>query len=242
MKVSGKDVLITGASQGIGGYLAVHFARQGARVILTARNEENLKKTAARVEEAGGACLVQPSDLCEPSSLERLAEVVREKVGGVDLLINNAADLTSKPFLETSLGEIDTLIRTNVTGGLQLTRLVAPMMAERGGGMIVNFSSLAGYKANPTQTVYSISKTGVNGMSEGLRAEFRCTGIRVMNVAVCSVAVDKPPVGGQIPVEQFARQLDGAIAGDADELYLSVVTKWLMRLYKFFPKLVALRP
>ncbi len=241
MNISGKTMLITGASQGIGQALAVHFAPKVKQLILTARNEANLNETASMVEKAGGKCLVQPSDLCQPNTLERLAEVVQTQAGGADILINNAADLTSKPFMESSFDEIESLMRINVVGALQLTRLIAPMMQARNSGMIINFSSLAGYKANPTQTVYSISKAAVNGMSDGLRAEFKGTGIHVMNVAVCSILHEEPLPPGKMLATDFANRLESAIARDETELYLSLVTKFLMRLYKAFPALMALR-
>ncbi len=241
MNIAGKTMLITGASQGIGRFLALYFAKRGARLVLAARNGANLQQTALLVQEAGAACFYQPCDLRVPHTLERLAEAIRTEVGGVDVLINNAADVTSKPLLESSLDEIDGQIRTNVIGSLQLTRLVVPMMLERGGGMVVNISSLAGCKPNPAQTVYSISKAAVNGMSEALRIELKGTGIHVMNVALSSIAVDKLATAGQAPVEQFARRLERAIANDATELFLSPFTKWLMRLYKFYPPLMHFR-
>jgi len=180
-------------------------------------------------------------DLRDPGSLERMVEAIRDRFGGVDILINNGADLTSKPFLETSLEAIDDLMRTNVTGLLQLTRLVAPMMAERGSGLIVNVSSLAGSKPNVTQTVYSISKTGVNGASEALGADLRRYGIHVMNVHLPSVSAEEPTPAGQVPAAVYARKLERAMARRMPELYLSVVTKWLMRLYKFYPPLARIR-
>lgn len=241
MKLDGKTMLITGASQGIGRFLAVYFAKRNVRLLLTARNQAGLAETCAMVERAGGTCWYGPCDLRARDTLERLIDGIRAAAGGVDLLLNNAADVTSKPFLESSLAEIDSLVRTNVTGCLQLTRLVVPLMLERGGGMVINMSSLAGYKPNAGQTVYSISKRAVNAASEALRAELRGKGIHVMNVALSSVAVDTPAGPGQVPVERLAHRLERAIALEATEVFLSPVTKWLMRLYRFWPALMYLR-
>ena len=241
MDLSGKTVLITGASQGIGRFLAGYFAPKAARLVLTGRNEENLRETAAQVRATGSVCIAQTSDLCRPETLDRLIDTVRAEAGRIDVLINNAADVTSKPLLATSMAEIDHLVRTNVIGPLHLIRLVAPMMLEGGEGMIVNISSLAGYKPNPTQTVYSISKTAVNGLSEALRAELRGTGIKVINVALSSIALDEPAPRGRVPVATFAARLERAMATGVPELYLSTRTKWLMRLYGLFPFLMRLR-
>lgn len=241
MDVAHATVLITGASKGIGRFLARFFAHRGAEVVATARTEPALRELAGEIVAAGGKCTFRASDLCDPESLVSLVDEVREHQGGVDVLINNAADVMSKPLLDSSLEEIDRVVRTNVTGALQLSRLVAPLMVARGQGMIVNISSLAGYKANPSQTVYSVSKSAVNGMSEALRAELGGSGIRVMNVALSSVGTETDTRPGQVPVAAFAHALEKAMAKGQDELYLSVVTKWLMRLYKFFPPLARLR-
>lgn len=240
MNVTGTTILITGGSQGLGRHLAVHFAPKAAEVIVTARNEAGLEQTAAMVAQAGGRCAYYVSDLRKPDTLEALVAQIHEQKKRVDLLINNAADVTSKPLLETSSDEIDNLIRTNVTGCLQLCRLLAPGMIQQGGGMIVNISSLAGYKPNPTQTVYSISKGGVNALSDALRAELSGKGIHVMNVALASVAVEGAPKPGQIPAARFAARLERAIERNETELFSSPFTKWLMRLYRFLPPLARL--
>jgi len=236
MGFTGWTFLITGASQGIGRVLAVHFARRGARVILAARSEEGLSETATMIRDGGGQCAWFACDLRDRDSIKNLAS--RLTAGeSVRVLINNAADVTSKRFLDTSIEEIESLIRTNVTGPLELTRLLAPGMIERGDGIVINVSSLAGYKANPRQTVYSVSKTAVNGMSRALEAEFRDTPIHVMNVALSSVG-EQP---NQVPPDRYARRLERAIARGEREVFLSLSTKWLMRVYGMLPWLARLR-
>lgn len=229
-------MLITGASQGVGWFLAKYFAARGAHVLATARTEPALRLLAQEIGEGGGQCEYFPSDLRDVATLEALAAHARESLGVIDVLINNAADVTSKPFLETSPEEIADLVEANVTGALQLTRLVAPVMPQPG-GVIVNVSSLAGYKPNPAQTVYSITKAAVNGMSEALRAELGPKGIHVMNVALASVGTETDTQPGQTPVTVFAKALERAIERREDELFLSPVSKWLMRLYRFYPRL-----
>jgi len=239
MKITGATFLITGGSQGVGRRLAVYLGRHvpGAEVLVAARNEENLRETVRQAKETGGKCAYYVCDLRDSAAIERMVETIQSEGRFVDVLVNNAADVTSKPLLETSMEEIDSLVRTNVSGPLQLCRLIAPAMIERGGGTIVNISSLAGYKANPNQTVYSATKTAVNGISDALRAEFRDTPVRVINVALSSIDLDGGGARGKVPVEVFAAKLVRAIEHDARELYLSPLTKWLMRLYKFYPPL-----
>lgn len=234
MRFVHKRVLITGASQGIGRAIAVHVARGGAEVWLAARNETGLTETVARILDAGGTAHSVPCDLRNPHSVQDLARAAAP----VDLLIHNAADVTSKPLQETTLDEIESLIRTNVIGPLQLTRLLLPEMQGREGAAIVFVSSLAGYKPNPSQMVYSISKRAVNGMADAVRAEVRGSGMHVLNVALGSVAVGGAPVRGQVTVEQFLKRLDRALDQRVPELYMSPVSKWLMRLYAAVPRLM----
>jgi short-subunit dehydrogenase len=217
--------------------LAVHAGTRGARVLVTARRREALEETAAAVEQAGGVCRVYVSDLSKLETLKALVTQLEADGEHVDILINNAADVTSKPLLETEPVEIDHQVRTNVTGTMQLVRLLAPGMVERKRGMIVNVSSLAGYKPNPAQTVYSVSKAAVNAISDALEAEFRRTGIHVMNVALPSVGAG----AGQIPVDRYVARLERAIRNGEREVFLSPASKWLMRLYKCFPFLARAR-
>ncbi len=224
-------ILITGASQGIGRRLALHFAGKGSEVWIAARNEAALEETARMAADAGGVCHVAECDLRNRASLERLATAV----GDVDCLIHNAADVTSRPLTETSLEEIESIVATNITGPLELTRLLLPGMRARNRGTIVTISSLAGYKPNPSQTVYSISKSAVNAMAAALRAELRGTGIRVIHLALGSVSVDDAPKPGQVPVRAMIRKLDQALERGTPEVFMSPVSKWLMRVYAAAP-------
>ena len=230
-------MLITGASRGVGRELAVHFAGAVRRLTLVARDRAGLEETAEQARKRGAECHIVPTDLNDYASVEALVRRLKTSENRVDILVNNAADVTSKPLNETTDDEVDSLLRTNVGGPLALCReLAAPMVANRA-GYIINISSLAGYKANPQQTVYSITKAAVNGMSEALRAEYGGQGVRVLNVALMSVG----PNPGQMPASAFAARLQRAIERDETELYLSSLTKWLMRVYHFYPPLARLR-
>jgi short-subunit dehydrogenase len=237
MRLSGTTLLITGASRGVGRELAIHFAGAVRCLVLVARDKTKLEETADEARKHGAECYIVPTDLNDFVSIEALTTWLTTSEISVDILVNNAADVTSKPLSETTDEEVDALLRTNVGGPLALCRETAATMAANGAGYIINISSLAGYKANPHQTVYSISKTAVNAMSEALRAEYGGQGVRVMNVALMSVGPDP----GQMSASAFADRLQRAIERDETELYLSSLTKWLMRLYHFYPPLARLR-
>lgn len=229
-------IVITGASRGLGRELALHFAGTAHKLVLVARSETALNEVADEVRERGSECACYPADLSDRAAVAVLTARLAANEPDIDVLINNAADVTSKPMAETSDDEIEALVRTNLLGPLLLTRHVATTMAERGRGCIVNISSLAGYKPNPSQTVYSITKNAVNGMSDALRAEFGRCGVHVMNVALMSIG-EGPR---QIAPKAFAHRLQRAIEREETELYLSSFTKWLMRLYRFCPPLARL--
>ena len=241
MILSGKTVLVTGASQGIGQYLCLHFAKKSARVIGVARSESGLRETAALVSDAGGRFDWHTADVSDVESLKALAITLKDFNVGIDVLIHNAADVTSKCFEDTSLDEMDRLVRTNLTGPLQLTRLLLPLMADRTNPSIVTISSLAGYKPNPAQTVYSVTKWAMNGLAQALRADLGPKGFHVLNVALSSVGTKHETRPGQVPVADFAQALERAIERREDELFLSGASKWLMRLYQLYPPLARVK-
>jgi short-subunit dehydrogenase len=241
MNFQNTTILITGASQGIGQRLAIYFAKMGAEIIIAARSQPKLDETLNLITAVGGKATPLIVDLAKVDSIEYLAQKIKALGKHVDILINNAANCNSKPLLETSLEEIDSIIRTNVIGCFQLCRLIAPTMINRGGGVIVNISSLAGYNPNPAQTVYSTSKAAVNALSEALRDELAPRGIQVINVAMESLNLEQEKVSAHITVDQFAKRLELAIEQQENELFLSNSKKWLMRLYKFLPILPRLR-
>jgi short-subunit dehydrogenase len=235
-KSQSRTMVITGATGTVGCGLARHFATQGARLVLTARNTEKLNELARSLSPEKNRIHVKSSDLIDPDSLVSFGEFVRDTVPRVDVLINNAADVTSKPLMESSLEEIERQIHTNITGTLQFCRILVPVMAE-GAHIIVNMSSLAGYKPNPKQTVYSVSKSGINAISNALNAELGPQGFHVVNVALMGIG-DGPR---QEPVAVFAERLEQAMNRRQHELFMYRRTKWLMRLYALIPALARMR-
>lgn len=230
---SAKSILITGASGLVGSGLAHYFSAKGHTLALTGRDPGRLQTLADRFNGAKA----YPADLADARSIEMMAMLMQADGIHPDILINNAADVTSRPLLESSLEEIDHIIQVNVTGALQLSRILGREMAMRGSGAIVNISSLAGYKPNPTQAVYSISKGAMNVASEALRAELKRYNIHVVNVALMSVGHGP----AQVPVDEVARRIERAIVNREPEVFFYRRSKWLMRLYAAFPRLARRR-
>lgn len=241
MNIVGSTILITGASQGIGKKLAIHFSARAHEVIIASRDFQKLNVTSEIIRESGGNVTQHILDLTEPQSIESLAKYIRSSRKRVDILINNAANTTSKPLLNTSADEIDEIIRTNVTGCLQLCRHIVPTMIEQGKGMIINISSLAGYNPRGSQTVYSVSKAAVNAVSKALRDELVSKHIHVMNVAQEGLAIDHQDNTNKLSFHRFSKLLEDAIVEEKAELFLSPKSRLLMRLYGFLPEIASVR-
>lgn len=173
MDLSNKVAILTGASRGLGTYMAEALARRGAHLALAARSAEDLERTAAQVGRFGVKVATIPTDVTKRADLKALVKRTNEELGPPDVLVNNAAVEQLAQFEAMALDEIAAIITTNVIALELLTRLVVPDMIERKRGHIVNIASMAGKTAVPYNTVYSSSKHAVVGFSWSLREELR---------------------------------------------------------------------
>jgi NAD(P)-dependent dehydrogenase (short-subunit alcohol dehydrogenase family) len=155
LDLTGKVVIITGASRGVGKQAALDFARRGANVVLAARTVEadsalpgTIGETLRQIEELGGQAIAVATDLAKEEDLKALVDAAVQRFGGVDILINNAAattgDIWGKPFLELTRDEWLYQFAVNTHAPFTLTQLVVPIMEKRGGGRIINLSTGSG--------------------------------------------------------------------------------------------------
>lgn len=183
--VSGKVVLITGGSRGLGKAMCSAFAQRGARVVVASRKIEECEKVATALRAEGADALALACHVGQWESLEGVVEQVIEQYGRIDVLVNNAGMSPVAPsLLETSEQLFDKIIDVNLKGPTRLTALVASRMAESGGGSIINISSLASYKPTPLTTVYSAAKAGLNALTAASAQEYAAVKVRV-NCIVC---------------------------------------------------------
>ncbi|MBF0664227.1 MAG: SDR family oxidoreductase [Brevundimonas sp.] len=179
-----RTVLITGASAGIGAALARVFAGAGWDLILTARRETPLRALAAELTGQGAAVTVICKDLADPAAPRRLFDAVKARGLTVDGLVNNAGFSRTAGFLQTDAGSQAAMIRVMLTAPVELARLFAPGMVERGHGRILNVASLAGrMPATGGDTLYGPIKSFLIKASQGLHLELRGTGVHV--TALC---------------------------------------------------------
>ena len=178
--LSGKKALITGASGGIGEAIAKSFHAQGAEVLLHGTRAEKLQSLAS---ELGDRAETITANLGDRDSVKALAEEAQEKMGQIDLLINNAGITRDGLFVRMSNEDWDAVLEVNLTATFQLTRdLVYPMM-RRKAGRIINITSVVGVMGNPGQGNYCASKAGMIGMSKSLAAEIASRGVTVNCIA-----------------------------------------------------------
>jgi 3-oxoacyl-[acyl-carrier protein] reductase len=175
-----KVAIVTGSTKGIGLSIARALLAEGARVAISARNRTEVDAVAKELgREHASRVLGQVCDVRREEDVRALFDAVDQKWGGLDVLVNNAGIGLFKNVEEIALEEWNAVLETNLTGVFLCTRAAIPRMRARGGGYIVNLSSLAGKNAFPTASAYNTSKFGLNGFSEAVMQEIRHDGIRV---------------------------------------------------------------
>src|ERR1700719_2045405 len=158
-KFEGKTVLVTGASRGIGFAIGQAFDREGAKLILVARNRRPLAHAA---EQLTGTVLSEPADVTKPGEVKRLLATVKRKIRRLDILINNAGVFTFKPFAKTTLADWTRNIDTNLTSIFLTTQAALPLL-KRSRGEVVNILSVSSRIAFPNCSAYTAAKFGALG-------------------------------------------------------------------------------
>ncbi len=180
-------VLITGGSRGLGLALAEAFGRRGARLVLAARNEEDLqqartllmrRRAVAKTEDV----LAVAADLQRPEDAERLIAEATSYFGRIDILVNNAGIITVGPVEHQAIRDFHEVMDANFFSGVHCTLSLLPQMLRRRSGTIVNITSIGGKVAVPHLLPYTASKFAAVGFSQGLHAELRSKGVHVLTV------------------------------------------------------------
>jgi NAD(P)-dependent dehydrogenase (short-subunit alcohol dehydrogenase family) len=201
--LDGRVAIVTGASRGIGAAIAERFAAEGARVAVSARTVDaaesrlpgTITDTVARIRDAGGTAEACQADLSKAEDRERLVHDVTERLGAVDILVNNAAVTYFTPIREFTPRRMALMFEVQVTAPTHLAQLVLPGMSERGHGWILNISSVAARHPTlpPTEratrggTVYGMCKAAIERFSTGLAAELYASGVAVNSLAPTKV-------------------------------------------------------
>lgn len=171
MKLENKVAIVTGATSGMGRATAVLFAKEGAKVVVTGRNEARAKEVVDEIKAAGGEAIYVLGDASDLSFSEEIVNKTVEAYGTVDVLVNNAGMLSLSSVQDVTIEEWDKIFRVNVDAALRLCQLVAPIMKEKGKGVIVNIASVASFAAHHGFAPYISSKHAMAGLSKSMAWE-----------------------------------------------------------------------
>lgn len=234
---SGKTVLVTGASQGIGEAFARELVTQGATVILVARNEAKLQAIAASLP--AGKAHVIAADLQQPGAARRLFDEVRRRGLAVDVLINNAGYGLYGAFDELELAGQVGSIELNVVALVELTHLFLPGILERQGG-VIQVASAAAFQSTPFTAVYGATKAFVLSFGEALWAEYRDRGVRVLTLNPGQTETGFFDRAGELPKQKMATPQDVVRVGLASfhAGHASVVEGFMNKLMTFSNRLL----
>ena len=233
MDYKGKTAIVTGGTKGIGRAIAEALAAEGMNVCVGARNLDEVKQAVRELESIGGAGATGAAcDVRVYEEVEALVAHAVEEFGGVDVLVNNAGAGLHKLVEETSPEEFRAVLETNLFGVFYGCRAAIPEMKKRGGGYIINISSLAGANPHPRMAAYNASKFALNGFSEALMQEVRHDRIKVSYVMPGSVNTE---FGGGTVSEENAWQLQ-------PEDIARVVVNLLKHDERSLPSRVEIRP
>ena len=246
--LTGKVILLTGASSGIGWATALELLQYKPRLALVARRADKLRELAALAKAEGVETLELPCDVGDRGQCLAAVEAVKRRWGRVDILVNNAGLMATENFHAQSLSNVEEVLRVNYLGAATFIHAVLPGMLERREGHIVNVASIAGLMGFPYMASYCASKFALVGLTEALRREYYGTGITL--TALCPGSVRTPMAEESLKdermarvarpktAEQVARKIVSCCLNRTPELIYGDAPGLLVRLGKFVPRLI----
>jgi len=253
MALTGKIIIVTGASSGIGEATSWALSQKGATVVVAARREFRLKALADKINQSGqGKALAIKTDVTRPTDTSRLVNSTIQAFGRIDVLLNIAGWGSYDWFEKFSQRELKHQFEVNIVGLAELTRQVVPVMKSQRSGHIINMASYASRVSVPPLTVYAATKYAVEGLSDGLRRELAPWGIRVSRVHPGSVtgtefnqkakergglAYQSIPIG-RVSREYVAQRIVRLIQNPQPELLIGRIYDIPAFINRHFPKTV----
>jgi NAD(P)-dependent dehydrogenase (short-subunit alcohol dehydrogenase family) len=233
MTLQGKTALVTGGTSGIGRAVAERLAGQGAEVIVSGRDQDRGAEVVAAIESAGGKARFVAADLASFADVKRLAEATSD----VDVLVNNAGLFPGGPTDQTTEEAFDVTFDVNVKAPFFLTAAIAPRMAAKGGGAIINISTMAATIGMNGLAAYGASKAAVESLTKAWTAEYAAQGVRVNTVApgptrtpastamgeTFDVLASSTPAGHGATPEEIAAAVTFLASDDASFIYGAIL-------------------
>ncbi|XP_076047128.1 17-beta-hydroxysteroid dehydrogenase 13-like isoform X2 [Oratosquilla oratoria] len=245
--LKGELVLVTGAGQNLGRELALHLAKQGARLILWDVNQAENEKTAEMIQAMGAEAHIYTCDVSDLESVSAIANKVRQDIGHPGMVFNNAGVFEHKSFLSHTSSEIKKMVNVNLLGNIWVTREFLGHMIQRNRGHVVSISSVLGYMGRSQVVPYCASKFGVKGMTEALAEELRLerrTGVRVTAVHPFLISnVNEVQIENKLPwlfevlsPDEAAARIVKGVRLNEEEIFLPEKLKPLMVFSKILPR------
>jgi NAD(P)-dependent dehydrogenase (short-subunit alcohol dehydrogenase family) len=255
---SGRAVLVTGGSRGLGLVLCRQLVAAGARVAITARDAEALERAQRDLAAFGGEVLTVPCDLSDPEQLATMVRTVRRNLGPIEMLVNNAGIIQVGPLDTMRMSDFEAAMAVHVWAPLRLVQAVLPDMRKRGEGRIVNISSFGGKFAVPHLAPYVTSKFALTGLSESLTVSLAKENIRVVTVCPGLMRTGSPwnalfkgrhraeyrwfAIGSNLPVvsvdaERAARRILAAADRGIPEVMVTGTARLASAVWNAFPNL-----
>jgi short-subunit dehydrogenase len=250
MKIEGKNILLTGASRGIGRALAEAFAKQKARLFLVSRSfPEDLKKSLQDLGASHIELIAQ--DLSKPESARQLKDKLDQMSVSIDILVNNAGLLTGGLLENQKPEEIQEMFQVNVISLVNLTRMILPDMLKKNSGLIINNASVSGYMFFPCASTYAASKAAVVGFTRCIEQELKSTGVKTLLLVTPGVQTEmyediQKRYGDNldldflsaIPSEKWAEEVIKAIKSDKETLWPKGSNLFGVHFARHFPNIL----
>ena len=222
MRLQGKTALVTGATSGIGQAIAEAFAREGARVVISGRNAQRGKAVVDAIRANGGQATFIAADQASVEGVRRLAREATAAFGPIDILVNNAGIFPFAPLEQVDEATFDATMATNVKGPFYLTAALAPQMAKRGSGKVINITTMAAHIGQPEMSLYGATKAALTLLTKSWATEFGPKGVNVNAISPGPVRTPGTEGMGE-GLDQLAVTLPARRVADPSEIAAAAV-------------------
>jgi short-subunit dehydrogenase len=247
--LTGRRVLITGASSGIGRALAIELAKHGADLVLLARRADRLAELAAEVTKLGRRAVCVAGDVTDATTRRNALELAAHELGGLDILVNNAGIAAHGRFADADPGRLRPIFEVNFFAPVEFIRATIPLLRVGHEPLIVNIGSILGDRGAPHKSEYSASKFALHGFTESIRPELARLGIDVMLVApgptqsehFDTLLEDQGlpwPEPQRQPADKVARRIVEEMEHGRDEIVVGFRSRLWLLLNRVFPRFV----